>query len=117
MVLANNDKHDSTLERSVHGAIFLGVPHDGSQLTIWGKLLSYCTYWLGSSTELLEALQSGAGFLRELNRDFIARYGEKELVDFFELHRTKTFGLPLLLVGSFPRFFVGGWGLMWYRGL
>lgn len=82
----------------MHGALFLGVPHDGSRLTMWGKLLSYCTYWLGSSTELLESLQSGAGLLRQLNRSFLTSYGGRDLVDFFELHRTKTFGISLLLV-------------------
>lgn len=103
MVLAGGDKQSEAhkaIEKSVKGVMFLGVPHDGSQLTAWGKLLSYCTYWLGSSTELLEALQTGADFLRDLNRDFINNYGNMRtgLVDFIELHRTKTFGLPLLMV-------------------
>lgn len=88
-----------SIEKSMHGAIFLGVPHDGSQLTYWGEVLSYCTYWLGSSTELLEALQPGAESLRELNRSFFTNYGQRDLVDFFETQKTKAMGVPVLLVG------------------
>lgn len=33
-----------SIEKSMHGAILLGVPHDGSQLTHWGEVLSYYTY-------------------------------------------------------------------------
>jgi hypothetical protein len=106
MALAGGDRQSKThkaIATSVNGVMFLGVPHDGSQLTAWGKL-SYCTYWLGSSTELLEALQTGTSFLRDLNRDFINNYGNMRtvLVDFIELHRTKAFGLPLLVVCITP---------------
>ncbi|KAI5837295.1 ankyrin repeat-containing domain protein [Morchella snyderi] len=100
LVMANSEKrsrNDGLIKESMRGAIFLGVPHDGSQLTAFGKLASYCTYWLGSSTELLEALQSGCSFLRDLNQDFIDSYGESDLVDFYELHLSKTMGIPLLM--------------------
>ncbi|KAH8147315.1 uncharacterized protein LAJ45_08793 [Morchella importuna] len=100
LVVASEKFTDATfdsIEKSMHGAIFLGVPHDGSQLTYWGEVLSYCTYWLGSSTELLEALQPGAESLRELNRSFFTNYGQRDLVDFFETQKTKAMGVPVLL--------------------
>ncbi|RPB08257.1 hypothetical protein P167DRAFT_468139, partial [Morchella conica CCBAS932] len=61
-------------QKSMLGAIFLGVPHDGSRLTSVGKLISYTTYWLGSSTQLLESLQPGDESLRELNISFLQGY-------------------------------------------
>lgn len=93
------------------GAIFLGVPHDGSRLTLMGKLVSYSTYWLGSSTELLEALEPGAKSLRELNDSFLKGYSGHDLVNFFETLRLGIWGIPLLLVclrGCFIVISIGG---------
>lgn len=82
------------------GAIFLGVPHDGSRLTSVGKLMSYTTYWLGSSTQLLESLQPRDESLRELNASFLQGYGRRDLINFFERHMTRMGQFPLLLVSD-----------------
>ncbi|KAI5844018.1 ankyrin repeat-containing domain protein [Morchella snyderi] len=87
--------------------IFLGVPHDGSKLTSAGKLLSYATYWLGSSTELLESLEPGSDLLCELNHSFLSIFEVKKLVNFYESYKTKKWLIPLSLAvdaksGSLP---------------
>lgn len=77
-MIAGRKHHDSRnehLKDSVFGAIFLSVPHDGSELTIVGKLVSLTTYWLGSSTEMLEVLGAGSETLRTLNDQFMNGYG------------------------------------------
>lgn len=82
------------------GVIFLGVPHDGSELTLFGKLVSYGTYWLGSRTELLSALEPGAEALRELNDVFLKGYGSDRyhMANFFETRKSRICGIPLKLV-------------------
>jgi hypothetical protein len=100
----NLDRRYEALKKSMLGAIFLGVPHDGSRLTFMGKLVSYSTYWLGSSTELLEALEPGAKSLRELNDSFLKGYGRYDLVNFFETLKSGIWGVPLLLVGFLTLF-------------
>lgn len=87
-----------SLADSVVGIIFLGVPHDGSRLTGIGKVMSYGTYWLGSSTELLETLEPGTQLLRELNDKFLGGYQDRRLVSFWEKYKTKKWGIPLLHV-------------------
>lgn len=77
------------------GAIFLGVPHDGSRLTSVGKLISYTTYWLGSSTQLLESLQPGDESLRELNISFLQGYGRRDLINFFRNANDRSRALPV----------------------
>ncbi|KAI5844069.1 hypothetical protein DFP73DRAFT_632156 [Morchella snyderi] len=93
----NTDDRFHSIKESMIGAIFLGVPHDGSRLTAVGKLMSYTTYWLGSSTELLEALRPGDEPLRELNASFLQGYGRRDLINFFELQMTGVGQFPLLL--------------------
>lgn len=80
------------------GAVFLGVPHDGSRLSSVGKLMSYGTYWLGSSTELLEALNLGERSLRTLDDEFHRVYRGRDIINFFELNMTKIGKIPLLMV-------------------
>lgn len=80
------------------GAIFLGVPHDGSRLSLVGKLMSYATYWLGSSTELLEALKPGERSLRTLDDEFHRAYRGRDIVNFFEVKMTAIGRFPLLIV-------------------
>lgn len=94
------------MQDALLGVIFLGVPHDGSELTIVGKLVSCTTYWLGSSTEILDVLKPGSDTLRVLNRLFMEGYGSDpyHLVNFFELQKSDMFGIPWKLVGcSFVR--------------
>ncbi|KAH0606883.1 uncharacterized protein H6S33_003717 [Morchella sextelata] len=93
----NLDSRFNSIEKSMLGAIFLGVPHDGSRLTSVGKLMSYTTYWLGSSTQLLESLQPRDESLRELNASFLQGYGRRDLINFFERHMTRMGQFPLLL--------------------
>ncbi|RPB08258.1 hypothetical protein P167DRAFT_512474, partial [Morchella conica CCBAS932] len=103
LVIAGQKSFDSryvALKKSMLGAIFLGVPHDGSRLTLIGKLISYSSYWLGSSTELLEALEPGAKSLRELNDSFLKGYGRYDLVGFFETFKSGIWGVPLLLAAD-----------------
>lgn len=92
------------------------MPHDGSELTIVGKLVSYTTYWLGSSTQLLEVLEPGSDTLRTLNRLFMEGYGgdRYHMVNFFELQKSDMFGLPLKLVRWFLFFYIGL--LCWVHG-
>lgn len=63
----HHDSRNQHLKDSVLGAIFLGVPHNGCEVTIVGKLVSLTTYWLGASTEILEVLGAGWEPLRTLN--------------------------------------------------
>ncbi|KAH8154983.1 uncharacterized protein LAJ45_01516 [Morchella importuna] len=58
------------------------------------------SYWLGSSTELLEALEPGAKSLRELNDSFLKGYGRYDLVGFFETFKSGIWGVPLLLAAD-----------------
>ncbi|KAI5848526.1 hypothetical protein DFP73DRAFT_629907 [Morchella snyderi] len=92
-----NDSRYKSFEKVITGIIFLGVPHDGSRLTAIGKLLSHGTYWLGSSTEILESLKPGARELRDLNNTFLTGYqGGLKIISFWEMQMTKIWNIPLL---------------------
>lgn len=70
------------------------MPHHGSKLTPAGKVLSYVTYWLGSSIELLEYLEPGSDILHKLNHSFLSIFEVSKLVNFYESYKTKKMAHP-----------------------
>jgi hypothetical protein len=57
MLVSARDKNEEVYKHVI-GIIFLGTPHRGSPLTRFGTLLSCFTYWGGSSTNLLDVVQT-----------------------------------------------------------
>lgn len=52
------------------GILFLGTPHQGSQLSILGSIAAWATSYLGSSTGLLSTLQYHSRELSDLDSRF-----------------------------------------------
>jgi hypothetical protein len=80
------------------GFIFLGTPHQGSAISIFGAALAYITGFLGSSTILLLSLSRNKSQLSDLDDKFMDRMkmkegrGEKaEMVSFHETKPTYLF--------------------------
>ena len=75
---------------STYGILFLGTPHNGSDLAKWGTLLqSICTAVLpkkffDSSPQLIEALKSNNETLQNINRLFVEIIGRYRIYFFHE---------------------------------
>ncbi|KAI1827418.1 hypothetical protein F4861DRAFT_363248 [Xylaria intraflava] len=52
------------------GILFLGTPHQGSQLSVFGSIIAWVTRFLGSSPNLLLTLQHHSTELSDLNSRF-----------------------------------------------
>ncbi|EXJ92397.1 hypothetical protein A1O3_00947 [Capronia epimyces CBS 606.96] len=69
----------------VKGFIFLGTPHEGSELMVFAKAMSLFGHWQGSSSTLLEVLDHRSQENRSLHHDFLTGYGSTEMVNFYEV--------------------------------
>jgi hypothetical protein len=69
-MLVSAQERNEEVCKYVVGIIFLGTPHNGSPLTRFGTLLSYFSYWSGSSTSLLDVVQTESTENRNLHRNF-----------------------------------------------
>ncbi|RKL08737.1 hypothetical protein BFJ70_g16750 [Fusarium oxysporum] len=91
-----DDDYRGNIARRAQGFIFLGTPHDGSSLTLPGKLLTLINHWEGSSASLLEIIEPGSEANSRLHRDFLACYSVTIMVCFFEAVRETLWGIPLM---------------------
>jgi hypothetical protein len=82
------------------GFIFLGTPHFGSELTIFAKLLSLLGYWQGASTALLEVIDPSSLENKFLDENFQNCFGEREMVNFFEVQPENFGRFTFMNVGS-----------------
>ncbi|KAF8523952.1 hypothetical protein BU17DRAFT_85441 [Hysterangium stoloniferum] len=63
-------EEDNNIRKLVQGFIFLGTPHKGARVTWIGKLISVFGFWNGSSTTLLEDLESGSPTNWKMHQEF-----------------------------------------------
>ncbi|KAM0473862.1 hypothetical protein ACHAPX_007910 [Trichoderma viride] len=78
------------------GFIFLGTPHSGSELTIFAKILSLLGYWQGASTALLEVIDPRSLENKSLHEDFLYRFGNREMVNFYEVQPEYVGPFPIM---------------------
>lgn len=95
------DRPGKYIPESTKGFIFIGTPHMGSKLTIFGKLLSLLNYWQGSNTTLLQVVDPDSSENAALHDAFMRSHGSsKPLVNFFEV-RPERFGpFPIIQVST-----------------
>jgi hypothetical protein len=67
------------------GFIFMGTPHQGSGLTVVGKMLSLLSFWDDSSTNLLEVVEPGSKQNEDLHDEFLRQHKTKQIVNFYEV--------------------------------
>ena len=89
------------------GFIFLGTPHKGSHLTSFGLMQSAFTYWMGSSTSLLEVVKPGSQVNKQLHDHFMSLLtgegpGVQNTVCVFETLKEAVFSFPILTVRTVP---------------
>ena len=93
-------KRHLRLADSLAGIVFLGTPHAGSGYTAIGKLICHLTYWGGSSTVLLSAIDPKSKVTRDLEDEFLSGYGNVKSVDFYETMPNMILGFRVNLVSS-----------------
>ncbi|KAI9732413.1 MAG: hypothetical protein M1834_001621 [Cirrosporium novae-zelandiae] len=92
------EKQHSNLFKSLAGTVFLGTPHAGSGYTALGKLYCHLTYWRGSSTVLLSAIDPDSDATRNLEDEFLSGYPELPMADFYEAYPNTILGQRVLVV-------------------
>ncbi|RAK99392.1 LipA and NB-ARC domain protein [Aspergillus ibericus CBS 121593] len=79
------------VQQAVYGILFLGTPHNGSNLAVMGKLManivSACSP-LRPPRALIRDLQKDSEVLLEITEDFVKRRRTVHLVSFYELELT-----------------------------
>lgn len=91
-----------TITRDVHGIVFMGTPHRGSDLAFWSSMLATIgnLFVLGSlRTDLLQDLQNKSDTLGSICSQFVERAQLLHILTFYERLRIK--GLPKLASMSF----------------
>lgn len=91
--------------------MFLGTPHKGASLTNIAIMLSYLSYFSGSSTALLENIKVGSVVNDRLHRDFLSflHTGDRasRVVCVYETVKEKMFGLELHHVSPTMSYMLG----------
>jgi len=90
------------IHKQARGFVFLGTPHKGSALTIYGKMRSLLGYWNGSSIDLLEIMNPGSQINKRLHDDFMGLLtngcGVKNTLCVIETRKETVFGIPIASV-------------------
>lgn len=81
-----------TVFRSTCGILFLGTPHDGSRPSSIGKALITCTYWMGSSSSIMDTLGYQSTELRALDKEFTKVYKQR-ICCVYETRKTLLMGI------------------------
>jgi hypothetical protein len=100
-VIARNcggDDFRCAIAGQTKGIIFMGTPHKGSRLTVFGRLLSVFGHFMGSSTHLLEVIQPSSAVNKDLHTSFLRGYDIKTMVCIFEAVRESFLGFPIMHV-------------------
>ena len=81
LVLADHSNTFRDIRLSTAGIIFLGAPHQGSKVTVYGGWLAYA---VGHDKTLFESLKRNSVALYDIARDFEAGYHHADIVYFYE---------------------------------
>jgi hypothetical protein len=108
MVLAAQDStqdanaHRDNIKNYSLGFIFLGTPHQGSKLTIAGKICALFSHWGGSSTTLLEVIDRQSNVGKKLHSQFLNSYDRDatDIVNFYESEPEVVAGFPIMTVSQ-----------------
>ncbi|KAJ4573123.1 hypothetical protein HRR82_006778 [Exophiala dermatitidis] len=104
LIYCQSVRHHQHTERlrsiyvSTYGILFLGTPHNGSNLAKWGSLLqkicavAFPKKFLDSSPQLVHALQANNETLQNINRLFIEVIGRFHVSFFYESKPTDLKG-------------------------
>ncbi|KAI0860357.1 hypothetical protein F4860DRAFT_479585 [Xylaria cubensis] len=89
-------KPEQDISENTRGIIFLGTPHQGTEISDWGALLASLTNFLGSDNTLLLSLKRDDQNLSDLETGFrkwiYGRPREVKVECFYEIRPTLIFG-------------------------
>ncbi|KAL8863359.1 MAG: hypothetical protein Q9178_000039 [Gyalolechia marmorata] len=84
-------QHYGGLLQSIHGIVFMGVPHRGADSARWASLvasiLQVGQFGLGTNTNFVEALKRNSPTFSDISRQFVERAKLLTIRTFFETER------------------------------
>jgi len=87
----------------ITGCLFLGVPHQGSDLAYWAKfparILPYVSLGFAGNPRFLELLETNSKEWMQISKDFVHRASKLSIRTFFE---TEKLGDVIVSSVSFP---------------
>ena len=94
-MVANHGLEYKDIKLSTAGIIFLGTPHEGSDVAGYGALLLQPFQNLTSKvdTELVKSLSTKSRQLHDLSRDFWAEYMDLDIVCYYETETRNIAGI------------------------
>ena len=85
------------IKEATIGILFLGSPHQGSNIANYGKVLVNVASWAinKSSSNLLGTLQGNSNTLTQLNSDFKSQLSTCQIASFYEMKPTRPLSKPV----------------------
>lgn len=92
MIRAHDQSHHyANLLQQVHGAVFLGVPHRGSDAAYWAtfaaNILRFGQLGFGTNPSYVKALQRNSQTFADISTQFVGRAAQLSIRTFFETQR------------------------------
>jgi hypothetical protein len=92
MIRAHDQSHHyADLLQHVHGAVFLGVPHRGSDAAYWAtfaaNILRFGQFGFGTNPNYVKALQRNSQTFADISTQFVGRAAQLSIRTFFETQR------------------------------
>jgi hypothetical protein len=84
---------------NVKGLIFLGTPHFGTLYSKYARQAAIRLDRLGSNPDVFLPLAVNSSQLLELHQEYLERYRDLDVVNFYETHKQELFRTPF---GKFP---------------
>ncbi|KAH8782222.1 hypothetical protein F5882DRAFT_439845 [Hyaloscypha sp. PMI_1271] len=104
LVLCNNGQNYRHLLERIHGIVFMGTPHRGSDIAFWasyaGNLINAVSFGTRTNKDLLGVLRKDSSFLGSLSQKFVLQSRFMHILSFYETERFPMLNCRIVEKGS-----------------
>ena len=84
------------LLQNTHGMIFLGTPHRGTKYSYFARAAALLLNGLNANSDIFLPLKVNSSALFEQHASFMDRYGNLDMVNFYETRALPLFHYPII---------------------